>query len=148
MENNNYQNDCNQQGNYNQYGSYNQPGGNGFLPHLPIHKRNIVLCIILTLITCGLYGIYWIVVINDEINCLAGESNDTSGGMVILYTFITCGIYGIFWLYKMGNKVDKINGKINGNSGLMYIILAFLGLSIISHAIMQDVINNYARRMY
>lgn len=44
-----------------------------------ITARNIALCIIFTLITCGIYGIYWMIKINDEVNLLAGESDATTG---------------------------------------------------------------------
>ena len=54
----------------------------------------IVLCIIFSIITCGIYGIYWMIKMNDEVNALAGEPGATTGGMVFLFTLITCGIYG------------------------------------------------------
>ena len=31
-----------------------------------MRERNIALCIIFTLLTCGIYGIYWMIVLNDE----------------------------------------------------------------------------------
>ena len=71
-------------------------------------NRNFVLAIIFTLLTCGIYGIYWMIQLNNDINTLAGEPDATSGGKVFLFTLLTCGIYGIFWMYKMGERVDKI----------------------------------------
>lgn len=121
--------------NYAQNGQpYTQPGNQGIAP------RSIPLCILFTLITCGIYGIYWMIKINDEINLLAGEPNATSGGMVFLFSIITCGIYSFYWLYKMGERSDRIK-RINGNSGLLYLLLAIFGLSIISYCLIQDTIN-------
>ena len=40
-----------------------------------IQPRNIALCIILSIITFGIYGIYWMIKINDEVNTLAGETS-------------------------------------------------------------------------
>ncbi len=34
-------------------------------------KRDIVVSIILSIVTCGIYGIYWFVVMTDESNELA-----------------------------------------------------------------------------
>ena len=48
-----------------------------------IQPRNIVLCIIFSIITCGIYGIYWMIKMNDEVNALAGEPGATTGGMVV-----------------------------------------------------------------
>ena len=66
------------------------------------------MCIIFTLITCGIYGIYWMIKLNDEVNIVSGEPQATSGGIVFLLTIVTCGIYGLYWLYKMGERCDRI----------------------------------------
>ena len=59
----------------------------------PIQNRNIALCIFLSLITCGIYGLYWIYCVVTDLNTASGEFDDTSGGMVILLNIVTCGIY-------------------------------------------------------
>ena len=33
---------------------------------MAIKKRNIVTCILLSIITCGIYGIYWLIVMTSE----------------------------------------------------------------------------------
>lgn len=105
-----------------------------------ITARNIALCIVFSLITCGIYGIYWLIKINDEVNLLAGEPYATSGGMVFLFSLITCGIYGLYWQFKMGERCDKIRG-INGSSNVLYLVLGIVGFSIISMCLMQDTVN-------
>ena len=105
-----------------------------------IQPRNIALCIILSIITFGIYGIYWMIKINDEVNTLAGEPYATTGGMVFLFSLITCGIYGLYWQFKMGERCDKIRG-VNGSSTVLYLILGILGFSIISMCLMQDTVN-------
>lgn len=59
----------------------------------PIEQRNIALCIILSIVTCGIYGLYWIYKLTEDVNKLTGDPNATSGGMVILLGIITCNIY-------------------------------------------------------
>lgn len=110
-----------------------------------IKKRNIFLAILFTILTCGLYGLYWQVKINDETLELANE-HGSSGVMVILLTIITCGIYGYYWSYKMGNCGDKMRGNPNGNTGIMYIILMVLGLGFISTCLIQSAINDTVER--
>ncbi len=105
-----------------------------------ITERSIPVALILSIVTCGLYGIYWMIKLNDEVNILSGEPNATSGGMVFLLSFITCGIYGIYWLYKMGERCDRIKNA-EGNSPIIYLILGLLGFSIISYCLIQDTIN-------
>ena len=41
-----------------------------------IERRNIAVCIVLTLVTCGIYGIYWIVCLTNDVNtCLLYTSD-------------------------------------------------------------------------
>ena len=105
-----------------------------------ISPRNIAVAIILSLVTCGLYSIYWMIKLNDEINQLAGEADGTSGVMVFLFSLVTCGIYMFYWLYKMGERCDKIHGS-NQNSGIIYLVMGVFGFSIIGYCLMQDTIN-------
>ena len=64
-------------------------------------QRSVGIAILLSIITCGIYGIYWLIMLNDETNYVSGHQQDgTSGGVVFLLTLVTCGIYGIYWCYK------------------------------------------------
>lgn len=112
-----------------------------------VSKRSIPLAIILSIVTCALYTLYWEIKLTDEMNTLLDKKNATSGVMALIYTIITCGIYGIYWLYKMGQNVDEIKGK-TGETGILYIILGFLGLGIIPMALMQDAINDKLDGVY
>ena len=112
-----------------------------------IQQRSVATSIILTIITCGIYGIYWMVVLNDETNILSGRQQDTSGGMVVLFTIITCGIYGIYWAYKMGEKLDTTavsKGQPAQSRSIVYLVLALCGFSVIAYALMQDSLNKLA----
>ncbi len=107
-----------------------------------IKERNIIVCIILTFVTCGLYGIYWMIAIQDE-SLRAAKEEGPSGLVVFLLTLITCGIYGIYWAYVLGNRVDTIKGK-DGNSGIIFVLLSLLGFSIVNNCIAQAAINTRA----
>lgn len=112
-----------------------------------IERRNIAVCIVLTLVTCGIYGIYWIMCLTNDVNTVSGDVNGTSGGMVVLLTIVTCGIYGIYWAYKQGEKLDftKNNRGIpSSNSGVLYLILQIFGFGIIAYALMQNELNKLA----
>ena len=112
-----------------------------------IERRNIAVCIVLTLVTCGIYGIYWIVCLTNDVNTVSGDVNGTSGGMVVLLTIVTCGIYGIYWAYKQGEKLDftKNNRGIpSSNSGVLYLILQIFGFGIIANALMHNSPNKLA----
>ncbi len=103
-------------------------------------NRNIAVSIILTLVTFGIYGLYWCAVLNNELKNEAKEDSFTSGGMVVLLSIVTCGIYSIYWCYKMGEFTEKIKGEKN-NTPILYLILSLLGLDIIVYALIQNDIN-------
>ena len=110
-----------------------------------VQERNIAVCIILSLVTCGLYSLYWFVCMTDDTNAAAGEQG-TSGVMSLVLTLITCGIYGFYWAYKCGEKLDQ--GRMNrglpaANSGVLYLILYLLG-GIIAYALIQNELNRLA----
>lgn len=105
-------------------------------------QRSIALCIIFSIITCGIYSIYWFACITNDVNYLSGEEG-TSGGVAVLLTIITCGIYGLYWAYKMGDKLDVAKNRRGlpcGNGGVLYLILYIFG-GIITYALIQHEVN-------
>ena len=102
-------------------------------------KRSIVTVIILSLVTCGIYTIYWTYVSAQELNNKESENPLTNYIIAILLSVITCGIYGIYWWFKFYKKVDSVTGEENF---LVNFILMFLGLSLVSMAISQNAFNN------
>ena len=76
-----------------------------------IEERNIVVYLLLTLVTCGIFGIYWMIVILKDIATTSGE--DINPWMVILLSIITCGIYGIYFSYQMGKYMVKAGENYN-----------------------------------
>lgn len=111
-----------------------------------ITNRNIGLSIVLTIITCGIYGIYWFICLVNELNIAADEKQATSGGMVFLLTIVTCGIYLFYWMYKAGEKINKAKAMrgmpTDSNAGILYLLLSFFGLEIVVYALIQSDLNN------
>ena len=114
-----------------------------------LEYRDIAIAIILSIVTCGIYGIFWIISLTNDANKVADRPTDTSGGMVILLTIITCGIYGIYWNYKMGQKIyeagQRYNKSINDNS-VLYLVLSLFGLQIVNYALMQSDLNKFSNK--
>lgn len=110
-------------------------------------QRNIVVALILSFVTCGIYGIYWFVKMTDESNELLGDPTQTSGGVAFLLSLVTCGIYAIYWYYKMGKKMYEVHLKNNQpatDNSILYLILALIGLGIVNYCLIQSEINRYA----
>lgn len=103
--------------------------------------RSVGMCVVLSIITCGIYGWYWMYCIHEDMQIVCDRPMSVSGGMVIVLTIVTCGIYGIYWSYKMGQFLDAAKGVPGGNSGLVYLLLSIFGLDIIAWALMQSELN-------
>ena len=104
-----------------------------------IQKRDVVTCIVLSIITCGIYGIFWLINLVNEINAVCDTPNDTSGGMVFLLSILTCGIYNIYWAYKAGEKLDAKTNTTDKK--IIYLALYLFGFGIVADALMQDTLN-------
>lgn len=131
------------------YGYQSNPGYQnntyGRPPMPPIRKRSIPACIILQIVTCGLYGLYWLSCLANDVNEVSEHRTDTTGGMVVLFSIITCGIYLIYWAYVSGGKMSEAKQKYEGrpDDGLkiLYLILVIFGLSIVQFAMLQNELN-------
>lgn len=112
-----------------------------------IKKRNVAVAIILSIITCGIYAIYWEVCMVNDINKVKQDESAKSGIVVFLLSLITCSIYWLYWLFKAGEAVDaakSANGIPTSSRGLVYLLLSIFGLGIVALAILQSDINSLA----
>ena len=75
-----------------------------------IPQRNVPICIILSIVTCGIYGLYWYVCLTNETDAVTQEPGP-GGGMSLLLSLVTCGIYNIYWGWKMGDKLDASRAR-------------------------------------
>ena len=101
-------------------------------------NKNIVLCVILSIITCGIYALYWMYTINESARTVNPNEWQMEGILVIVLSIVTCGIFGMYWYYKMGMAFMAIGAPDNS---LLYLVLSLLGLGIVNLCIMQDSIN-------
>lgn len=114
-----------------------------------IKERNLVTCIILSIVTCGIYGIIWFIGLTDDAKTASNDASMQGGGVAFLLTLVTCGIYGYYWAYKMGKTINKAKldkGMPEDDKSVIYLILQILGLGIVNWALMQNDLNELARQ--
>ena len=99
-----------------------------------IIQRSLAKLIILSFLTCGIYGFFfWWGYIND-INqvCVCDGKKSPNLLVVSLLSFFTCGLYYLFWLYTQGERLRSIAPdyrltlKQGGSSVLVQYILGSL----------------------
>lgn len=120
--NNTYYNNSNAQ-------NYNVPNG------MPLKTdRGLLGYIFLSLITCGIYGYYFIYTVARDVNVACSGDGKSTGGLVqfILLSFITCGIYSLWWQYSLGNRLAEnaprygMSFTENGTTVLLWYLVGWL----------------------
>lgn len=111
-----------------------------------IKEKSIATCLLLTIFTCGIYGIIWIVTMTDDTNTVC-EDNSISGGLTILLMLLTCGLYSIYWSYMMGKRLYDAKTKKGLNASdnsILYLILSLFSLNIVNYCLIQSELNDIA----
>lgn len=113
-------------------------------------QRNIASSILLTIFTCGIYGIFWFISLTDDIKNASDDDSIPSGGTAFLLTLVTCGIYGIYWAYRMGRgimRAKEIAGYTNiTDNSVLYLVLQIFGFAIVNYALMQNELNTISEK--
>lgn len=94
-------------------------------------NRSLAMYIILTIVTCGIYGFYTIHSIARDINIMCeGDESETAGLLkYFLLSLVTCGIYSFYWQYKVADRLHgnaekyEITITETGSSVLVWILL-------------------------
>lgn len=111
-----------------------------------VKQRNIAIAIILSIVTCGIYGIIWLIGMTDDAAYLNNDDK-MKGVTVFLLTLVTCGIYGYYWAYKMGKTMNEIGTKKGvqiADNSVLYLILEICGLGIVNYCLIQNDLNKFA----
>ena len=113
-------------------------------------ERDLVMCVLLSFFTLGLYIIYWFYKMTEEANSLSeNETNCAGGGLALIYSVITFGIYLWYWSYKMGDRIGigrrKKNMEAESNYGVLYMVLSIVQFDFIGFLLIQHELNKIAR---
>ncbi len=99
-------------------------------------KRSILVMILLTIITLGIYLLVWYIMFQMELKKQTGEG---FGGLAhFLMTFVTLGIYSIYWQYAAGKRLAKQGAS---DHSVLYLIFCLIALSWLNPFLMQNQAN-------
>lgn len=105
-------------------------------------KRSPALVFIFSVITCGIYFLYWIYKVSEEMR-IYNTDDSMSPGLELLIC-ILFPPYIIYWFYKYGNIIFNAHNieevAIPDDNGILYLVLAFF-MPIVGAAIMQASLN-------
>jgi len=106
-----------------------------------IKPRNIVTAILLSLITCGIYGIYWIVCMTKDAVSVKDPS-DSAVLEIVLMLFLP--FLGYFLLEKKFAEGLADRGIAHSDNSILYLILGLVGLGIVPLCMIQNDLNKLA----
>ena len=97
--------------------------------------RNIVMYVLLTIVTCGIYGYYFIYKLAQDVNEMCKEDGEKTAGlaMFIILSYVTCGLYAYYWYYKLANRLqaNAANYGITvAESGTTILLWCLIGLLV------------------
>ena len=113
-------------------------------------NRSLLMYILLSILTLGIYHLYFIYSIARDINEMCEGDGDHTAGLIVftILNFVTCGIYSFIWMYKLGNRL-QINADDykdyfpeNGTTILLWLILGNLICGIGSFIALHIIIKN------
>lgn len=73
-----------------------------------IERRNIAVCIVLTLVTCGIYGIYWAYKQGEKLDFTKNNRGIPSSNSGVLYLILQIFGFGIIAYALMQNELNKL----------------------------------------
>ena len=72
-----------------------------------VEQRNVALCVILTIVTCGIYGIYWAYKMGETVEAIHAQRGVPSSSAPILYLVLTLLGVGIVAYALMQNELNQ-----------------------------------------
>ena len=95
-------------------------------------RRDFVKMLLLSIVTLGIYSIYWQYLFVKDLKKVAGDDAIRGYVSALLMPIVTFGIYSLYYLYAMSEAVNKAQNLrgIPGermNSGL-YLLICFIPL--------------------
>lgn len=108
--------------------------------------KSVAEGIIFTIITCGIYNLFWNWHQMETCNELAGR-REFEPATVFLLSLVTCGIYFVYYQYRMGGVIVEIQRMRSQppyeHLPTVSLLLSIFGVSIIVDAIHQHELNKF-----
>jgi len=112
-------------------------------------NRHPLMVILLSIITCGIYNLYWIYTVSKEMNEFLGEE-DIPPVVDLLLMLFTGTLWGYVWDWRTGQKIVRMAQRVGLNypdDPWLYLALdvlgagPVLGLGVVVTALEQSRLN-------
>jgi len=117
-----------------------------------VQERNAVVVLLLALVTCGIYMVYWLYKTSAELQ-EALQDEDINPLVDVILVIVTCFIWGIYVEYRNAQKAHGVLARRDPNAvdqtqtililNLAQLVVGVTGL--IATYILQEELNKLAR---
>lgn len=108
---------------------------------MKVKSRNIVASVIFSLITCGIYGIYWAIMLAREAVSVKDEKDD---GVLEIILMLFLPFIGFYLAEKKLAEGCAEKGIAHKDNSIIYLILGLVGLGIVNFCMLQSDLNKIA----
>ncbi len=109
-------------------------------------RRNVSSCVILTIVTCGIFGIVWLTKICKDLGRLHGDENPV-GAEVLLCLLVP--FYSVYWGYAKGKQMFEDSKKRGGNltdRKFVYLFMNLFCMQLFTLGFIQTQLNGYQNK--
>ena len=111
-------------------------------------ERDVVKYIILSIVTCGIWGLVWVYQVGTDIAMLRGDDKPSVVVDLVL-SFVSCGLWGFVCAYRwpeyLNEELARRGRTVDTNLPAMSLLMAFFGLHVVGLVLMQESLNKVAR---
>ena len=112
--------------------------------------RSLLMYILLSIVTCGIYAWYFIYSLARDVNTMCRQDGQKTGGLLafILLSIVTCGFYALYWEYSLGNRLAANAPRYgmafqeNGTTVLLWYLIGIFLCGIGPYVAMHILIKN------
>ena len=113
---------------------------------IPVNKRKIGVCILLSILTFGLYQIYWGYLLVKNTRAIQKDESSCTGEMLCL---LFVPFYSVYWGYAKGKQMYEDSGKRGGNitdRKYIYLFMNLICMQLFTLGFIQTQLNAYQSR--
>jgi hypothetical protein len=106
--------------------------------------RSPGLVILLSIVTCGIYHIYWYFATLGELRDAGHSPTGNAPWVDFLIAVITLGLYGLYVDYRLGKEIVEMQaqrGLRENDTSLLALLLDLLGLGVVASGLQQNELN-------
>ena len=112
-------------------------------------NRSLIVYILLTAVTCGIYGLWFIHQWAKDLNTMCeGDGKHTRGLLaLLLLSLVTCGIYSIIYYYNFCERLNDncakngVASSVNGGKYILFCLLSAVTFGITGLIVMYNMLD-------